>query len=94
MVPGAAEFGIGFEDGGADAEVLQAFDLIDAGDAGTDYDDLVVRRRLDIFFWMDQFGGLFGHAFSFQAVGRLLLAARYRKPAPAPERPRVCCGVP
>src|SRR6185295_12933153 len=41
-VPGAAEVAAGLEHGGLDAEVEQALDLVDAGDARADDDGFVV----------------------------------------------------
>ena len=41
-IPGAAEVTAGIEHGGVDPEIGEALDLVDAGDAGADDDDLVV----------------------------------------------------
>src|SRR5690606_27100755 len=45
VVPGTAQVGRGFEHGGAKAEIDEALDLVDAGDARADDDRIKVRLR-------------------------------------------------
>src|SRR5690606_10886206 len=43
VVPGTAQVGRGFEHGGAKAEIDEALDLVDAGDARADHDRIKAR---------------------------------------------------